>query len=329
MKKKYIIGVDVSKLKLDVHCYGQSQSLVISNDGKGFKSLLKWIKKKVSSDKESVMLVMEYTGIYTYNLEHFLHQQGIAYVKRPALDIKRSVGMKRGKTDRADAMMISKYGWYRKEELKAMKPVSDAQQQLQQLTGYRDKLVADKASYETRLKELRGQLGDKLSIKIIESNEYVMQVLEVEIKEVKKAIEELLANDSELQVNYQLMISVLGIGFVTAVHFLIATENFTRFTDSRKFACYSGVAPFEHSSGSSIKGRTKVSQLANKKIKSLLTMAAICAVKHDPELKAKYEQKIKEGKAKMSVLNMIRFKLIERIFAVIKRQSPYVLSPAA
>ena len=91
----------------------------------------------------------------------------------------------------------------------------------------------------------------------------------------------------------------------------------------------SAVAAFEHTSGSSIKGRTKVSHLANKKIKSLLTLAAICAVKHDPELKAKYEQKIKEGKAKMSALNMIRFKLIERVFAVIKRQTVYVLSQAA
>ena len=327
--KKFIIGVDVSKLKLDLHCYGQSNSFVISNDGKGFKALLKWIKKEVSKDIGAVMVVMEYTGIYTYGLEQFLHQQGIAYVKRPALDIKRSVGMKRGKTDRADARMISQYGWYRKEELKAMKPVSDAQQQLQQLMNYRDKLVADKASYEARIKELRGQLGDKLPARITESTEYVMQVLEVEIKEVKRAIEELIAGDSELQSNYELVTSVQGIGFVTAVHLLIVTENFTRFNTPRKFACYSGVAPFEHTSGSSIKGRTKVSQLANKKIKSLLTLAAICAVKHDPDLKAKYEHKIKEGKAKMSALNMIRFKLIERVFAVIKRQTAYVLSQVA
>lgn len=327
--KKFIIGVDVSKLKLDLHCYGQSNSFVISNDGKGFKALLKWIKKEVSKDINSVMVVMEYTGIYTYGLEQFLHQQSIAYVKRPALDIKRSVGMKRGKTDKADARMISQYGWYRKEELKAMKPVSDTQQQLQQLMNYRDKLVTDKASYEARIKELRGQLGDKLPARIIESTEYVMQVLEVEIKEAKRAIEELVNSDVELRTNYELTTSVQGIGFVTTVHLLIVTENFTRFNNPRKFACYSGVAPFEHTSGSSIKGRTKVSQLANKKIKSLLTLAAICAVKHDPELKAKYEQKIKEGKAKMSALNMIRFKLIERVFAVIKRQTGYVLSRAA
>lgn len=329
MKKHYIIGVDVSKLKLDLHCYGQSQSLLVSNDSKGFKELLKWIRKSISKDVSSIMVVMEYTGIYTYGLERFLQNCGLDYVKRPALDIKQSTGMKRGKTDKADAIMISKYGWFRKEELKPMKPVSDTQQQLQQLMAYRDKLVADKASYEARLKELKGQLGSKLHNKITESTENVMQMLETEIKEAKATIEKLISKDPELQINYDLVRSVLGIGFVTAIHFLIVTENFTRFDNPRKFACYAGVAPFEYQSGSSIKGKTRISHLANKKIKSLLTMAAYCAINHDPELKAKYEQKLGQGKAKMSALNIIRFKLIERIFAVIKRQTPYVLSQAA
>ena len=195
--------------------------------------------------------------------------------------------------------------------------------------NYRDKLVADRASYEARMGELKAQLGERLPARIVGSSEYLMEVLSVEIKEVQRAIEEVIEGDKDLKVNYDLVSSVQGIGFVTAVHMLIVTENFSRFSNPRKFACYAGVAPFEHTSGSSIRGRTKVSQLANKKIKSLLTLAAICAVKHDPGLKAKYAQKLQEGKPKMSVLNMIRFKLIERIFAVIKRRSPYILSQAA
>ena len=159
--------------------------------------------------------------------------------------------------------------------------------------------------------------------------EYVMDVLTQEIKEAEKAIKDLLKADESLQTNYQLMCSITGIGFASAVHLLIATENFTRFTDVRKLICYCGVAPFEHSSGTSIRGKVRVSQLANKKIKSLLTMAAISAIQHDPELKLKYEQKVKEGKAKMCVINIIRAKLLERVFAVIKRQSPYVVKIAA
>lgn len=328
--KKYIIGVDVSKLKLDYHCHGlNGLTAPVSNDLKGYKSLLQWIRQQVSKDLGCIIIVMEYTGIYTYNFERFLHQKGLDYVKRPALDIKRSAGMKRGKTDKADARMISHYGWMRREELKAMKPLSDDEQQLQQLMAHRDKLVADRASYQSRLKELHGQMKDKLSRRIVESTQYIMSVLAIEIKETELTIKELLAFLENLNGNYELMKTVTGIGFATAVHIMIATENFTRFSDHRKFACYCGVVPFEHSSGSSIKGKTRVSHLANKKIKSLLTMAAISAIQHDPQMKAKYEQKLKEGKAKMCALNIIRYKLIERIFAVIKRQTPYELRAAA
>jgi transposase len=328
MKKKFIIGADISKSTIDFHCFGKSVWLTASNNIKGFKELLKWIKQHISRQFEEVMIVMEYTGIYTYNFEIFLYDKQIAYVKRPALDIKRSSGIKRGKTDKADAAMISKYGWQRKEELKPMKPLSQSQLDLQQLMAYRDKLVADKAGYQSRLKELKGQMGEKLNRCIVQSTENIMQLLKEEIKQTEASIKELINQDNELVTNYELVKTVKGIGFATAVHMLITTENFTRF-DARKFACYSGVAPFRHEAGSSIRGRTKTSQLANKKIKSLFTMAAISAINHDPQLKLKYEQKLGEGKAKMVALNIIRFKLIERIFSVIKRQSPYILSKAA
>ena len=250
-------------------------------------------------------------------------------MKRPALDIKRSLGMIRGKSDKADAQFISKYGWMRKEELTPMKPVSPNLLELQQLMNYRDKIVADRASYQARIKELVGQMGDKVNPKITASSAYIMDVLGQEIKEIEQAIKNLLQSDLALQTNYDLATSVVGIGFATAVHFIVATENFTRFSDARKLICYCGVAPFKHESGTSIRGRTRVSHLANKKLKCLLTMAAICAVRWDEDLKRKYEQKVAEGKPKMSVLNIIRAKLVERLFAVVKRQSKYEIRAAA
>ena len=324
------MGIDVSKSTLDCHLYLQREELSpVANSVQGFKQIGKWLKKQCKGDTNGVLVVMEHTGIYTYGLEQYLYKQGIAYVKRPALDIKRSLGMVRGKTDKADARFISKYGWMRKEELTPMKPVSDRLVELQQLMSYRDKLVADRASYLTRTKELEGQLGKKLNTKISDSSAYIMDVLNREIKELEQAIKELLKEEQALQTNYELATSVVGIGFATAVHFIIATENFTRFPDARKLICYCGVAPFKHESGSSIRGRTRVSPLANKKLKSLLTMAAICAVRFDKDLKEKYEQKVAEGKPKMSVINIIRAKLIERVFAVVKRQAKYEIRAAA
>lgn len=329
MKVTSIMGMDVSKKTLDCHLFVQQKSLqTVNNDSKGFKAIKRWLKREVKQLDE-LLVVMEYTGIYTYQIEHFLEQQRIRFVKRPALDIKRSLGMVRGKSDKIDARFISKYGWMRKEELQPMSVLSDIQLELQQLMSHRDKLVADHASYQSKLKELILQMGKKVNKQMIASMKTVMAVLKQEVKELEKSIKKLISSDESLKTNYELAFSVTGIGFATAIHLLIATENFTRFDNARKLICYCGVAPFEHSSGTSIRGKVRVSHLANKKLKSLLTMAAISAIQHDPELKAKYEQKIKEGKAKMCVINIIRAKLIERVFAVIKKQKPYELRLAA
>ncbi len=323
------MDMDVSKKTLDCHLFIQQKGLApVSNDSKGFKTIKRWLMKELKTTND-LLVVMEYTGIYTYGIERFLEQQQIRFVKRPALDIKRSLGMVRGKSDKVDARFISKYGWMRKEELQPMKALSDTQLELQQLMSHRDKLVADKASYQCKLKELVAQMGEKVNEKMAASMKFVMEVLAQKMKETESAIKELMRSDDPLQTNYELAISVTGIGFATAVHLLIATENFTRFSDVRKLICYCGVAPFEHSSGTSIRGKVRVSHLANKKLKSLLTMAAISAIQHDPELKAKYGQKVKEGKPKMSVLNIIRAKLIERVFAVIRKQKTYELRKAA
>lgn len=319
----------MSKETLDIHCYSHYESLCIVNGPGGFSKLLKWISKKVCKDFSSIMVVMEYTGIYTYQFEKFLYEHRIDYVKCSALDIKRSSGIKRGKSDKADCRMISRYGWQRKEELRSMKPLSKSQRNLQQLMAHRDKLVSDKASYQVRIKELEEQMGSDMNEYILTSTRQVIQMLSEQIKVVASEIKKLIESEEELLSTYSLLKSVAGIGFATAVHLIICTENFRRFTNPRKLACYSGVAPFENSSGKSIRGKTKTSHLANKKLKSLLTMAAISAIQHDADLKEKYQQKLSEGKAKMCVLNIIRFKLIERAFAVVKRKTPYELRLAA
>ena len=118
MKITHIVGIDVSRRTLDYHHYnGLGKSQTIPNEDKGYKVLLRWLKNSLSKDVKEIMVVMEHTGYYSYKLELFLFKHKISYCKKPALDIKRSCGMVRGKSDKADAKMISKYGWMRKEEL--------------------------------------------------------------------------------------------------------------------------------------------------------------------------------------------------------------------
>ena len=105
---------------------------------------------------------------------------------------------------------------------------------------------------------------------------------------------------------------------------IVVTEGFEKFDNWRKFASYCGTAPFPNTSGSSIRGRTKVSSLANKKIKSLLDLCAKSSIQFNEEMKRYYTERVSRQKNKMSTINIIRNKILARIFAVVKRETPYV-----
>jgi transposase len=105
---------------------------------------------------------------------------------------------------------------------------------------------------------------------------------------------------------------------------IVCTNGFTTFKTWRKFASYCGIAPFPNNSGTSVRGRTKVSHLANKEGKALLNLCASSAIQYNPEMKAYYRRRVEKGKNKMSTLNIIRNKLLARAFAVAQRGTPYV-----
>jgi transposase len=109
----------------------------------------------------------------------------------------------------------------------------------------------------------------------------------------------------------------------TAIYLLVHTWGFTSFENSRQLACYCGVAPFSKHSGTSIHGKSQVSHIANKKLKSLLHMCALNAKKYDPTIKEYYERRLSDGKHKMAVLNIVRNKLLHRIWAVVHSGEMY------
>ena len=126
-----------------------------------------------------------------------------------------------------------------------------------------------------------------------------------------------------MQRQAKLIRSVPGAGKVLCWMILAKTEGFTTITEPRKMACYSGVVPFSHQSGTSIKSRERVSTYADKALKTTLHLAAMSAIRLENDLRQYYRRKIEEGKNKMSALNAVRNKIVHRIFAVIKHQKPY------
>ena len=129
---------------------------------------------------------------------------------------------------------------------------------------------------------------------------------------LKAKIIEIINEDVNFNQLYKLIISVVRVGFVTAVNLMIYTNGFTIMRDGRKLTCYCRVVPFAYQSGTSIKERTRVHPMANKKLKCNLHMASLSAVRLDAELKSFYERKVAEGKSKMSILNAVKNKLLAK-----------------
>lgn len=319
MKEISVVGVDVSKTTLDIFIKPSALSLTISNDEKGFKQWWAEMKKVLQSDIR-VMVIMEHTGMYSSKFESFLKKQGVEYCKIPALEIKRSLGMTRGKNDKIDAERIAGYGWLRRDILTAEPHINEAIDALKHLLNLRLKLVRDRAGYVNRIKEMKSAeclVGMEQQKRIVAFMAEEIRVLEADIKAHIKT-------HPELQKTFELLVSIKGVGPVIAAYMIGNTHNFKRFRNARKFNCYAGIAPFSHQSGTSLKGRARVSHLANKDAKTLLNLAATCAVRCDEELKNYYQRKIEEGKNKMSCINAVRAKIVARMFAVIKRQSPFL-----
>ena len=323
MNYLWFIGIDISKKTLDVVIYNKSNQklshcLKVKNNQQGFKKLLKWLKNnKIIFSR--TLLCMEHTGIYGYQLGTFLHGK-IDYCFESPLHIKRSLGITRGKNDKVDALKIARFCYLHREELKPREHSCETLQKLRNLFNERERLVKMRTIEKQTLKEYRDYHGKSTNERIESRLEFFTR----DIKQIENEIKFFIEQDEAIKQNAKLAQSVTGIGLINTVLFILYTNNFESFTDARKYACYSGIAPFENTSGTSIKGKTRVSHLANKKIKAHLSNASRSAVQNDSEMKIYYKRKEKEGKAHGVIMNAIKFKLITRVFAVVKRGTPYV-----
>lgn len=194
--------------------------------------------------------------------------------------------------------------------------------QLDRLTALRERLVKIIKLLQTPLSDALG-LVDK---KLLKSEQTLCQssidAAKKDLQTVDKQIGTLIEADAQLKELFDIVDSVKGIGQVIATEVLITTNEFKDIRDSKKYACYAGFAPFEHSSGK-YKGKSKVSNKANKKVKALFHNAAMSAIQHCKEIKDYYQRKVAEGKHKMLVINNICNKLVLRIFACVSRREKY------
>ena len=326
MKKEFVIGIDVSKEKLDICLlkHGSSEALeerVIKNNHSEIEKYLERVCKKV--DKSKLVVCLEHTGYYGLTLCVVMQKLEIDFTLVPALEIKNTQGITRGKTDKVDALRIAMYAWRYLDKLKPTVLPGEELLLCKELLALRDQNVKMSVQLQNSLKS--HSIVSSLLNNTVVVDRIKKQIVELkkEIEEIEKQLEELINTSENLKINFNLLKSIKGIGQITALVLIITTQNFQSFRDGRKYSSYAGLAPFRHESGKMNKG-SRVSNLANKKIKTLLHNGACTAINCDPELKLYYKRKTEEGKAKLSVLNAGACKLLYRVFAIINRQTPYV-----
>lgn len=321
-----IVGVDVSKLKLDLIGLNTNTEILLSHkiiENKETKIKILFTKLTKQYGEENILVAFENTGVYGKILASVMNILKIDYCELSALEVHRSSGIKRGKSDKSDALTIAQYAITNKFKIRLSAPSQEYISTLKALYTQREKIIKSIKQFESN-DENKDFMPKSTFKEIAKTNSNIIKNLKKNLKLVDHQIQEIINSDSTLKKNYKLVQSIPGIGPQTAAYLLIITKNFTGFENARKLACYAGVAPFPYQSGTSIKGRNKVSHLADKKLKSLLNMCALSTKKHDAEIRQYYNRKVEEGKNKMLVMNNVRNKLLTRIFAVIKRQQPYV-----
>jgi transposase len=326
----WILGIDVSKQSIDACLIrssdGQMFENKFNNNLSGFRHLKRWCKENKCECDASTLCCLEHTGLYTRLLVHFLLSRDVQVWLESSLQIKKSQGLTRGKSDKIDAQRIARYAKLYQQNARVVQLTALTLEKLKDLHANRKRLLKALQSLKTSVQELK--VFDESTAKLLEkTNREAVKGLEKSLERVDEQILAFIHEDMDLKQKYDLMLTVKGVGKVLAAMLLIYTHGFNRLADSRKLACYSGVAPFVYQSGTSVRGKTGISKFANNDLKQVLHMAAISSVQHNSELHEYYKRKVKEGKNKMSVINAVRNKLLHRIVAVINRGTPYEINP--
>jgi transposase len=238
--------------------------------------------------------------------------------------IKRSVGLVRGKSDKVDAWRIATFAYHHQSQARLWKPKRNVIDKLRLLMSQRVRLIKAKSSLELPSSEGKS-FYSKEHIRLLKNScKAAIKGISKDIQLINGQIKELIRSDERLKELFSYVTSVPNIGPVVGAAIIVATNEFESITDPRKFACYCGVAPFEHTSGISIRGKTRVSHMANKDLKKLLHLAALGSIARPGELQDYFKRKVQEGKNKMAVLNAMRNKLIHQVFACVRDQKLFI-----
>ena len=321
--KNRSIGIDVSKITLDASIFVACEvinsfpHIPVRNEKQGFKELLRWAKTQGVNTKDT-LFGLEFTGYYSDALEQFLTGKKLCYAMLPTTVVKHYQRGTRDKNDKTDSAKIADYlfRFNGTECIKQRVLPSKAMQELKALKSERKFYVQQRVACENRQNVAKSKLEQKHLQKAID-------LFNEQIEQIEQQMAEVVTSDEEIYLTYTRLLTIPGIGPVNAINTIANTQNFTAFETARQYAKYVGVAPSEHSSGTSVRWRGRPSPHADLQAKADLSMAAMRAVEFSCDMSIYYERKLgnrpNDKDVKKKALNAVKFQLIKMMFAVVRQ----------
>ena len=326
--KKIYVGIDISKEKCNL-CYRDGLEIVMeeesANDVKALKKSLSAVLKTFSVAFDEVLVCAEYTGRYIYPLTVACQELDIFLWMDDPTRIKNSMGLTRGKNDVIDAARIAEYAYRYSDKAIRYRIPDAALVSMKSLLVDREFLLIDKKRYQSQITDQKRYMASGDFKHKCARWKKVIRAIDEQIKAIDAEIESLIAANPVLTRQKDLLTSIDGVGDRIAINMIAITGGFTRFQNARQFCSFAGLTPYKYDSGTSVRSKAKISKRANQTMKVLLHMSAVNVATRmkEGEYKEYYERKLKEGKHKMCIFNVLRAKLVHRMFSVIKRDALY------
>lgn len=320
-----VIGIDVSKLKLDavvlLDAEGRkARSKSVPNDPAGFRALVTFACKQAGCVPGDLHAVLEATSVYHEACAAYLHDQGLAVsVVNPARvrDFARSLAVQ-SKTDAADARVLARFGQLTKPAPWA--PPPREYRELKALLARLQAIEAQRRRERNRQEKLAASPGPKA---VADSLTASLAFLETERARLTREIDDHLDRHPRLKDDKALLESIPAVGDKTARLALALLHDGKRFKHAREAAAYLGLNPIEHRSGTSVARKPRLSKRGDGSLRAQLYMAAVVATRHNPDVRALYLRLLARGKPKMSALGAAMRKLVHIMFGVLKHRVPY------
>lgn len=311
-----IYGIDISKNHLDIHGIKEDGVIV----SKRITNKLKAISKFLCSTPKDSLLCAEHTGVYGDLLVQLVNCSGLKIALIPGYTLKKSMGDRKGKSDKVDAERIHEYAMRFTDQLQLTKPKDIDMIELKELFNLRAQLVKQRRMLNTNKTNKQGAISSSVfGQKLLDKS--ILELKE-NISQIEKEMLLIISSNQQLNKTYQLITSVTGIGPIIAISLIMISENFTKLDTARKAAAFVGVCPYLNESGNK-RTKARVHHRSDKKMKSLLYLAAKCICMYNKEFKLYKERKMNEGKHYFLVMNNVANKILRTIYAVLKSEEPY------